>query len=369
MFKQALSILSAILSLGLLAGCASSPPYTPATFQAVAIDATSYVPKVDSFVVILDVSSSMLDVSQGSMKFHTAKNLVANLNQTVPPLDYKAGLVTFGKSSGRNWGDGTADVVYGLAPYQNADFAAGLNSVERAGGTTPMDKGINAATQALSAESGAIAVILVSDFWQINSTFLMNAVSELKAQHGDNLCLYPVKVGDYAEADSVIVDMIDLAGCGKSVETADIASPGAMASYVTEVLLEPAPQEQPIQYEKLSLSATTLFDFNKAVLKEQGKVELHTLDEYIKSKGIKVVDINVIGHTDSTGTAEYNKALSERRATAVKEYMVSEGIDAGIIDASGEGESNPVADNDTSEGQALNRRVDVHVGATQQLKQ
>jgi OOP family OmpA-OmpF porin len=131
--------------------------------------------------------------------------------------------------------------------------------------------------------------------------------------------------------------------------------------------LEPVPQEKPVQYEKLSFSATALFDFDKAVLKQQGKVELHTLDEYIKSKGVNVVDINVIGHTDSTGSAEYNQGLSERRATAVKEYMVSEGIDPGIIDASGEGESNPVADNNTSEGQALNRRVDVHVGATQQL--
>jgi OOP family OmpA-OmpF porin len=309
----------------------------------------------------------MMDASQGSTKFHIAKDLVANLNQTVPPLNYKAGLVTFGKSSGSTLGDGTADVVYGLAPYQSAEFATGLNSLERAGGTTPMDKGINATSQALSAESGAVAVILVSDFWQINPKFVMNAVSELKAQHGDNLCLYPVKVGDSMESDSMIADMTGLGGCGKSVTAADIASPSAMANYVTEVLLEPIPQEKPIQYEKLSLSATALFDFDKAVLKEQGEVELHTLDEYIKSKGITVVDINVIGHTDSTGSAEYNQGLSERRAMAVKEYMVSEGIDASIIDASGEGESNPVADNSTSEGQALNRRVDVHIGATKQL--
>ena len=200
MFKRPLSILSAVLSSGLLAGCASSPPYTPAPFQAEAIDATSYAPKVDSFVVILDVSSSMMDAYQGSTKFHIAKDFVANLNQTIPPLDYKAGLVTFGKSSGKTFGDGTADVVYGLAPYQGADFAAGLNSLEHAGGTTPMDKGINATSEALSAESGAVAVILVSDFWQINSTSVMNAVSKLKAQHGDNLCLYPVKVGDYTES-------------------------------------------------------------------------------------------------------------------------------------------------------------------------
>jgi len=189
----------------------------------------------------------------------------------------------------------------------------------------------------------------------------------LKAQHGDNLCLYTVKVGDATEADPVIADMTGLVGCGNSMNADDLASPDAMAAYVTEVLLKPVPQEKPIQYEKISLSATTLFDFDKAVLKEQGKVELHKLDEYIKSKGIKVVDINVIGRTDSMGSEEYNQGLSERRAVAVKDYMVSEGIKGSIIDVSGEGESNPVADNSTEEGRALNRRVDVHVGAKEQI--
>ncbi len=366
MFKKPLLVLAAILSFGLLAGCASTP-YTPTSFQAEAIDTAAYEPKVESLVVLLDVSSSMMDEYQGITKFHLAKDFVDNLNQTVPPMDYKAGLVTFGKSSGCCLGDGTADVIYGLAPYQGADFAKVLNSLDRAGGTTPMDKGINATTEALGAESGAVAVILVSDFWRINPKPVMAAVSALKAQHGDNLCLYPVKVGDAMEADPVIADMIGLAGCGKFMDAADLASPGAMAGYVTEVLLKPVPQEKPIQYEKISLSATALFDFDKSVLKEQGKVELHKLDEYIKSKGIRVVDIDVIGHTDSKGSAEYNQGLSERRATAVKDYMVSEGIDRGIIDASGEGESNPVADNSTDEGRALNRRVDVHVGAKEQI--
>lgn len=109
MFKQLLLILSAILSFGLL-----------------------------------DVSSSMADEYQGIMKFHTAKDFVGNLNQTIPPMDYKAGLVTFGKSSGCPFGDGTADVVYGLTSYQGADFATGLDALERAGGTTPMDKGNHA---------------------------------------------------------------------------------------------------------------------------------------------------------------------------------------------------------------------------------
>ncbi|RLA49509.1 MAG: hypothetical protein DRR04_00255 [Gammaproteobacteria bacterium] len=362
MFKQPFSTLLAILSIGLLAGCAGKPPAAPASFQPTAIDITPYAPKVDSFVVILDVSSSMKDSGQGGTKFLAAKNLVANFNKTVPPLNYSAGLVTFGKSSGWSFGKGKASVIYGVTPYKSADFASSLNSIEKAGGTTPMNKGVKDATGALSGQSGAVAVIIVSDFWEINSVSVMSAVKELKAQHGDNLCLHTVQVGNAKNAAAVTASITGVGNCGNSVNASDISSSSAMANYVTEILLAP------IQYEKHSVSATALFEFDKSVLHEQGKVELHTLDEYIKTKGVKVVDINVIGHTDSVGSEEYNQGLSERRANAVKEYMVSEGIDAGIIDASGEGERNPVADNSTSEGQALNRRVDIHVGGSQPIK-
>jgi len=134
-----------------------------------------------------------------------------------------------------------------------------------------------------------------------------------------------------------------------------------------EVVSAPPPPPPPpvIMYEKTTMSATTLFDFDKAVLKEEGKVALHELDDEIKAKGAKVVDIDVIGHTDSTGPADYNMGLSVRRAQAVADYIISEGIDASIIDVSGEGENNPIASNDTREGRAENRRVDIHVGVEQ----
>jgi OOP family OmpA-OmpF porin len=134
-----------------------------------------------------------------------------------------------------------------------------------------------------------------------------------------------------------------------------------------EVVSAPPPPPPPpvIMYEKTTMSATTLFDFDKAVLKEEGKVALHELDDDIKAKGAKVVDIDVIGHTDSTGPEDYNLDLSVRRAQAVADYIISEGIDASIIDVSGEGESNPIASNATREGRAENRRVDIHVGVEQ----
>jgi OOP family OmpA-OmpF porin len=129
------------------------------------------------------------------------------------------------------------------------------------------------------------------------------------------------------------------------------------------VAVVPPPPPAPV-YEKMTVSAEALFAHDKYALKPEGKAALHELDEAIKAKGARVVDIDVIGHTDSDGTEEYNQALSERRAQAVRDYMVSEGVDPNIIDVSGEGELNPIASNATSEGRALNRRVDIHVGAT-----
>ena len=123
----------------------------------------------------------------------------------------------------------------------------------------------------------------------------------------------------------------------------------------------PAPPPAPV-YQKSTLSSEALFDHDKSVLKPEGQAALHELNESIKAKGARVVDIDVIGHTDSDGTEEYNQALSERRAQAVRDYMVSEGVDASIIDVSGQGESNPIASNATKEGRAENRRVDIHVG-------
>ena len=131
-----------------------------------------------------------------------------------------------------------------------------------------------------------------------------------------------------------------------------------------EVIVVPPPPPV-VMYEKTTMSTSALFAFDSDVLKEEGKVALHELGDSIKAKGAKVVDIDVIGHTDSTGPEVYNQGLSERRAQAVADYIIGEGIDANIIDVSGEGENNPIASNDTREGRAENRRVDVNVGVEQ----
>jgi OOP family OmpA-OmpF porin len=160
-----------------------------------------------------------------------------------------------------------------------------------------------------------------------------------------------------------------LDSAGRCVRTSAWTEETATKECNPELFPEPVAEAPPppvVVYEQVTLSAIALFDFDSAVLHSGGKAALHELDEDIKAKGAIVVDIDVVGHTDSIGTEEYNQGLSERRAMSVRDYMVSEGIDSSIIDVSGMGESQPVATNDTKEGRAENRRVQISIGAEEQ---
>jgi outer membrane protein OmpA-like peptidoglycan-associated protein len=103
-----------------------------------------------------------------------------------------------------------------------------------------------------------------------------------------------------------------------------------------------------------------LFDFDKATLKPAAREKLAKLSGIVLAyPGLK---LSVEGHTDSIGSDEYNLTLSEKRASAVRDYLVGEGVNEGGITAQGYGKANPVATNDTNEGRALNRRVELVVG-------
>jgi OOP family OmpA-OmpF porin len=122
----------------------------------------------------------------------------------------------------------------------------------------------------------------------------------------------------------------------------------------------PRPAPQPVA-EKVSLTAGALFDVNKADLKPAGKSELDALAA--KLQGAQVEQISITGHTDSSGASEYNRQLSERRADAVKAYLVSKGLDGSRIDTRGAGDTQPVASNNTAAGRAQNRRVEIDIRA------
>ncbi|MDD2524284.1 MAG: OmpA family protein, partial [Endomicrobiaceae bacterium] len=108
---------------------------------------------------------------------------------------------------------------------------------------------------------------------------------------------------------------------------------------------------------KLTFSSKVLFDFDKTDIKQSAdkvlKEAVRILNSYVKQ------NISVEGHTDSYGSDEYNQKLSERRAEAVANYLIAEGVDKSRISTIGFGEKIPVATNRTSSGREQNRRVEI----------
>lgn len=99
------------------------------------------------------------------------------------------------------------------------------------------------------------------------------------------------------------------------------------------------------------------FDFNSATIKEEYTPVLEKLKNYIERKNHK---ISITGYTDSKGTREYNRELSLRRAESVEEKLIELGLAPDkIMETKGNGDRNPIATNDTEEGRAMNRRIEV----------
>lgn len=117
----------------------------------------------------------------------------------------------------------------------------------------------------------------------------------------------------------------------------------------------PPPPAPPKQTRTAPVFNHVLFDFDKSVIKPEGKVIIDEVIAYLKKYPKDTVTIE--GHCCSIGTDEYNMGLGQRRADAVKKYMVENGIDASRITTISYGESRPAVPNDTPANRRLNRRA------------
>ena len=380
--KRGFQILLTMVAFLFLFGCAAKQPVDFGAFTPAQFDLNKVESKVDNFLVIMDASSSM----RHENKFETAKTFVERLNMTIPELGQTAGLRTFGHEPSvcRN----KTRLFYGMDTYATAGMADGLAGVTKPGGTSPLDKALAAAQTDLEGLAGVYnAVIVVSDGKDM--THVLEQAQALKDSFGSSLCIYPVLVGNAPEGRQLLENLAEIGVCGFFSAADDLLTSAGMAGFVSKVFLKDAPMPTPAPapaparndsdgdgvYDDEDQCPGTptgarvnsvgcwvlenvLFDFDKAVIKPEAYPLLNEVVTILEKNPGMTVELQ--GHTDNIGTAEYNMGLSLRRANAVADYLESKGISGDRLTTKGFGFSKPVALNGTEFGRSLNRRVELH---------
>jgi OOP family OmpA-OmpF porin len=300
------------------------------------------------------------------------------MNQTIPDLELTGAL----RALGQGYSNGTV-LAYGPQTVDKAEFGEALNSV-KSGGKTPLAAAIDGGSADLESVQGKIAVIILSDGKETEGSAL-EAAKAMKSRYGDRLCVYSVVVGDDPDGKVLLEQIAGGEECGYLVSAEEVYSSEGMARFVENVFLEyaarpvavgarldsdgdgvPDDQDECPGTPKgatvnskgcWTLKGVVLFDFDKYEIKPEAYPLLNEVITILKKD--PEIEVEIQGHTDNAGSAEYNLILSEKRAKAVTDYVVKNGIDPERLSSRGYGLTQPVASNDTREGRAQNRRAEL----------
>lgn len=388
-------IITAVIASALISGCASQPLSTFEIFHAQdlngLVSSGQYVQKADNFFVLNDSSSSMTENYLGvgypahqpaPTKFSVEKEILNRINLTIPDLKLTSSIRSFGFGPCLSWG--FTQLNQAPTTYTKSSFGSGIDTLICASGGSPLDNGIEGTSKDLATTTGNIAVLVLSD-GEVDSV-PVTEVQSLKQRYGDKLCVYTVWVGNEHDryGQSQLNRLSDAAGCGFSTTAEQISSSTGMADFVQSVFLKAgAPVADCSKLDDdadgtnncIDTCPNTLkgahvnqfgcwivdikFDNDKSEIKPQYYPELDNAVTVIKHN--PGVNIEVQGHTSSTGTVAYNQRLSERRALAVKDYLSRNTQGGAILTSRGYGLTRPIDTNETEEGRANNRRVQLEV--------
>ena len=373
--------------------------------QSQKIQTEGYVQKVDSFIIVLDSSSSMGtiyedEVAERYSRFMIAKDTVSRMNKTIPEMEIQGTLQRFGygyAAKGK-----LTEAVYGPTAYSRFGLEQALQTIITPGGHSPAGLAIGATSEILGSTEGKSAVIVISDGEKLNDDPLMK-VKTLKSQFGGRTCLYTIWVGSKTESKEFMDEIASEMGCGFSVTADDVATSEGMADFVKKVFFardsdgdgvpddeDECPGTPPgIEVDAVGCAGDSdgdgvtddidvcmntpkgaivddrgcwvvkgvKFDYKKWDVKPQFNSNLDNIIDILKNT--LDLKIRVEGHTDNIGSEKYNLGLSKKRAESIKAYLVKKGIDESRITSMGHGLSKPIADNVTKEGRALNRRAEL----------
>lgn len=319
------------------------------------------VRKVDNFIVFIDQSGSMAwaKAEPGNQKFEQAVRAVQGLDKATPELGYNSGVAAFAPYKS----------VSAPATYKNGSLSAAASGIAPPFNTfTTMGDDLGKMDGVITPLNGKTAVILFTDGASNQGADPVAAAKALYDKHGADVCLHVVSYADTPEGQATINGIKALNGCSMVAEGKSLASDAAMAQFAQAILYEevqpkpapkpaPAPAPAPVPVAKEVVTFDLLFGFDKSAITDEMIPVLEQVKMILEEDS--TTDFVLSGHTDSTGTEEYNQGLSERRAASVSDWLVASGVASSRLQTVGYGETAPKYDNATREGRKLNRRVEL----------
>lgn len=318
--------------------------------SAVAAPVGNLIPKINSFDFLVDYSGSMMMknnsgglVTKTVTKMDVAKEALTRVNQEIPALGYSGSLHTFAPVS----------QVLPQGTYNEASMQKAIDSLKSNlgiyGRQTPMGDSFGALAGDYNKMSRKAGIIVVTDG---DSNYGSDPVAQVTALYNANpdICVHVISLADTPNGKETIKTIAGMRKCSVVVEAAELVrNDAAVTQFVNDVFYD-------VAGGRIDLRSVQ-FPFDSSVITEDSAV---ILDEVARMLQSSPRDVEISGHTCSIGAAEYNMGLSQRRANAVKAYLVKKGISASSITATGYGLTQPKFDNRTEEGRRLNRRAEIN---------
>lgn len=366
-----------LLALG--TACATSPEVEPYPAR-VARPGAGEVVRVDPSVLIVDASGSI----DRKLDFPKEKAVARSFVLGMPPGTYRSAMRVLG---------GREDDQLHLETFDRYDLRAHSAALSWKGRETPLAAVLDEYTESLADDGGRAAFVIFTDGiptrfgkYQGGEDTLASA-ERLAARHGGEVCFHTVQVGEDQRGTALLSTLAALSDCGSYRRLDDLADGDALHAFHREIYLgPPLPVRARVRAmtdldrdgvddrfdrcPKTPLGAKVddrgcwviqdyVFETESARIKPEHEPALTAVGEVLV--GNPKLRIRLDGHTDDTGTADFNFQLARKRAAAVRDFLAEAGIDAERIEIRGFGPTRPIAPNDTPEGRQLNRRVEISI--------
>lgn len=329
---------------------------------------------VDQSITLVDTSGSISRREVFPNQKATAQSLVS----AMPEGRYEAGSIVFG---------GINREAQPLAPFDRSSLARHAGDIKYLSEGTPIDQAIREAGTQLQGKKDHAAITLLSDGLptdvggrEVPPEKALDAAREVAGSYDGDVCFHTVQIGNDPAGTKFMQDLAKVTSCGSYRTASSLSTAAGLQAFQREVYMAAAPvavdgdddgdgvpnsrDKCPGTPRLARVDARGCWVIaNLHFATDSSKVDPADR-ELIRTRGVAILEANpdlrvrIDGHTDSRGSEAHNQALSERRASAVRDYFVEQGIDPSRLETRGFGKLSPAVPNDSAANMALNRRVE-----------